>query len=840
MQKKDFLKSIIHYTIVISCITLFTVFVCAPLYVCTLRFIIVGGVYSVDILGVNILIFSNKVNMLNIFLFYGWYPEVYSMYYYAAYVDYVIWYMDYVKNIFQIIHSLFSEVHIYRSFINLIVIPYVEGISMIGLAINERYCCIWEYYEDHVLFYYIPGFLVDIFYLILITLIDFELIYETCIWLCENQTYLVKSFLDISDSTNFPLACYTGMLPVICIWNIIWAGFILIIKSSLFTYAFICYFIIVILGLFVYFSINNVEFFLQTLDYTMSGKLLTLIKKKTALNLIFCAVYLYLLVFLCSLLANYKFISNNLKLTNLQYSEILYNDMFSNISVFYVAFFFMLFIKIANNFLLYDKHVSLSVILALAFSLLYLNLMLVVSDLFLVYLCMTGLSLSLYVLMFFNKNSLGGLEAVSKYFFLGSAASGIFLFGSSLFYKEIGSYSYYKIFLDLLDLKLLGVSVSLNYNLIIGIVFIILGFTFKLSIVPFHGWTPDVYLGSPTLTTCLLSTVVKFGVYCTFIRLYYAVFLQILNNDKIFKNFILILAISSIIVGAVGACDQVKIKKFLGYTTINQMGFILLGLAVQNIYGFIASYIYLIIYVVLNLILFSILLGARYKDRELVYITDLSIFFRNNKHAGLLFVLIIFSLAGFPPTIGFFMKFLIVKALVISGYLKLAVFVLYVNVISIFYYIRLIKIVLLNSEESMNDLLDDNTHLNTAEHLENISWALKDRPLTADEKNEVNFYLFKDFANSLKYVDLFKLSKNLEDAGLTLNVYTLVLIYFKYFIFYLLSYTFISSIWFDWFIHTKLVLNLFADSWLSLNWMYTSYVSAEIFIKIIDSFLTIF
>jgi NADH-quinone oxidoreductase subunit N len=194
-------------------------------------------------------------------------------------------------------------------------------------------------------------------------------------------------------------------------------------------------------------------------------------------------------------------------------------------------------------------------------------------------------------------------------------------------------------------------------------------------------------------------------------RIYYSVFIQLLKNDKIFKNLILILAISSIIIGAIGACDQTKIKRFLGYTTINQMGFILLGLAVQNFYGFVASYIYLVIYVILNLILFSILLGARYKDRELIYITDLSIFFRNNKHAGLLFILLIFSLAGLPPTIGFFMKFLIIKSLVVSGYLKLAIFILYINVISIFYYVRLVKIIFLNSEDS-TELVK--THLNNS------------------------------------------------------------------------------------------------------------------------------
>jgi NADH-quinone oxidoreductase subunit N len=161
--------------------------------------------------------------------------------------------------------------------------------------------------------------------------------------------------------------------------------------------------------------------------------------------------------------------------------------MFSNISIFFVVLFFMLFIKIVNNFLLHDERVSLSVVLSLFFSLLYIYLMLISADLFLTYLSITGLSLSLYVLIFFDKKSIGGLEAVSKYYFLGAAASGIFLFGSSLFYKEVGSFNYHKIYLDLLEIKSLGVCINLNYNLIIGIIFIILGFSFKLSIVPFHG-----------------------------------------------------------------------------------------------------------------------------------------------------------------------------------------------------------------------------------------------------------------------------------------------------------------------------------------------------------------
>jgi NADH-quinone oxidoreductase subunit N len=166
-----------------------------------------------------------------------------------------------------------------------------------------------------------------------------------------------------------------------------------------------------------------------------------------------------------------------------------------------------------------------------------------------------------------------------------------------------------------------------------------------------------------------------------------------------FKNLLICFSVASILIGAFGAVDQFKIKRFLGFTTINQMGFIFLGVSLQNLYGFVASYVYLCIYICLNLILFFFILNIKTNDgKDLTYLSDLVPFFKANKLTGMFFVLLLFSLAGMPPTIGFYMKLLILKSLVISGHIKLTLVILYVNVFSILYYVRIIKILFFDAE----------------------------------------------------------------------------------------------------------------------------------------------
>jgi len=198
-------------------------------------------------------------------------------------------------------------------------------------------------------------------------------------------------------------------------------------------------------------------------------------------------------------------------------------------------------------------------------------------------------------------------------------------------------------------------------------------------------------------------------------------------------------------VGAVGALDQFKIKRFLGFTTINQMGFILLGVSLQNIYGFVASYIYLCIYVLLNLMFFIFILHIKTeKGVELTYLSDLIPFFKNNKLASMFFILLLFSLAGMPPTIGFYMKLLILKSLVLSGYIKLTVVVLYANVVSILYYIRIIKIIFFDAEQL------------------NFFKPAEKRSTTTLSKRFLTFTLFKDSQPEVKNVQV--ILENTEDS----------------------------------------------------------------------------
>jgi|GEM_PF-1928398 len=236
----------------------------------------------------------------------------------------------------------------------------------------------------------------------------------------------------------------------------------------------------------------------------------------------------------------------------------------------------------------------------------------------------------------------------------------------------------------------------------------------------------------------------------------------------------LLISLSSIIVGAVGALDQYKIKRFIGFTTINQMGFILLGLSLQNLFGFVASFIYLYIYIILSLILFCFVLHIKNKkSQKLVYLSDLTLFFRSNRLAAMVFILLIFSLAGMPPTIGFYMKLLILKALVISGYLKLAIIVLIVNMLSIFYYLRIVKIIFFDAE----------TLVSTKEK---VTFTLYDNPITE--------------LKSIK--EIFKNSRLFSK---------LILYVIRQTLFYGIIITFLSGLWYFPILNSDFVFSVLAD-----------------------------
>jgi NADH-quinone oxidoreductase subunit N len=221
--------------------------------------------------------------------------------------------------------------------------------------------------------------------------------------------------------------------------------------------------------------------------------------------------------------------------------------------------------------------------------------------------------------------------------------------------------------------------------------FILSGFFFKFSIVPFHNWTPDVYEGSPYLITAFFALVPKIAIFSVLFNLFV---LFISNFHNIFFNILLFCSVLSILVGSLAALYQTNLKRLLAYSTISNMGFILLGLSLNTFEGYHASLMYLIIYVLLMTCLFGTLLQTRsaLNNKLFLNISELSSLFRSFPILTIIISLILFSLAGIPPLAGFFSKFYLVFALLKSKMLFTSFFIVFVGVYSCIYYIRLIKV----------------------------------------------------------------------------------------------------------------------------------------------------
>ena len=371
-------------------------------------------------------------------------------------------------------------------------------------------------------------------------------------------------------------------------------------------------------------------------------------------------------------------------------------DFYSNFLGHLIILFFLINLKLSERYSLHNvKLNTIEYPLLLCFSIIFLLLLVAAFDLMSLYLTIEGLSLTLYVLAAYDTTSSGSIEASLKYFCLGAIASSLLGFGISLLYGSIGTLNYFKI---LYFFSTTHTSIISDYLISLSLSFICFGFFFKLSIPPFHGWTPDVYEGSPTITTFFFSTIVKFGIFCTFIRLVFTFNYAFLENNNSIKIYFICFSLSAILIGSLGALCQNKFKRFLGYTAINQMGFILLGVSCLSFYGFIASLLHLIVYVLMNTIMFWILLSSNYNKRKLIYFSDLRYLMANYPVVSGIFCLTLFSMAGIPPTIGFYTKFLLLKAAMFAGFFTPIALILFISIVSIFYYIRLIKILLITKQ----------------------------------------------------------------------------------------------------------------------------------------------
>ena len=317
------------------------------------------------------------------------------------------------------------------------------------------------------------------------------------------------------------------------------------------------------------------------------------------------------------------------------------------------------------------------------------------NDLIVFYMGLELQSLALYVLASFNKQSLLSSEAGVKYFVLSALSSGLLLYGCSLIYGFTGSTNFNLIAENLN---------SDNYLLTFGIVFILVGLSFKISAVPFHMWAPDVYQGSPTSVTSFFAILPKIAGITVFIRFLYVPFINIIDQ---WQMIIIFLSIASMLFGAVSAIGQNNLKRLIAYSSISHMGYALAGLTLGTQEGINSAIIYVTIYIFMNVAFFSCLFMLKKNDIYYENIEDLSGLSKNHPLLSFCLLIILFSLAGIPPLAGFFAKFYIFMAVIEQSMYYLAVIGLLSTVIAAFYYLRIIKIIYFDPEKIKFDQVDN-------------------------------------------------------------------------------------------------------------------------------------
>ena len=350
-----------------------------------------------------------------------------------------------------------------------------------------------------------------------------------------------------------------------------------------------------------------------------------------------------------------------------------------------------LVLVISSNYLKVFKIFKIEYPILILSSILGMMVMISSNDLMVFYMGLELQSLALYVLATFNRDQLKSSEAGLKYFVLSALSSGLLLYGCSLIYGFSGSTNF-----DVIANQLN----SNEYALTFGIVFILVGLAFKISAVPFHMWAPDVYEGSPTSVTLFFTMVPKIAALTVFIRFLYVPFLNLIDQ---WQMIIIFLSIASMIFGAIAAIGQTNIKRLVAYSSIGHIGYTLAGLATGSNDGIQSSIIYISIYVVMNLALFSCLLMLKRNEQYYEDIDDLSGLSKNHPLLSLCLLIILFSLAGIPPLAGFFAKFYVFKAVIEQSMYFLAIVGLLSTVIAAFYYLRIIKIIYFDKEKEKYD-----------------------------------------------------------------------------------------------------------------------------------------
>ncbi|MGH1353567.1 MAG: NADH-quinone oxidoreductase subunit NuoN [Thalassovita sp.] len=301
-------------------------------------------------------------------------------------------------------------------------------------------------------------------------------------------------------------------------------------------------------------------------------------------------------------------------------------------------------------------------------------------DLMALYMGLELQSLSLYVVASMRRDSAKSTEAGMKYFVLGALSSGLLLYGSSLVYGFAGT----TLFSGIIQAASDG---HASLGMLFGLVFVVSGLAFKISAVPFHMWTPDVYEGAPTPVTAFFATAPKMAAMGLFARVMHDAFGDVVAD---WQQIISLLAVLSMFLGAVAAIGQTNIKRLMAYSSIAHMGYAMMGLAAGTAFGVQALLVYMAIYVTMNVGTFAFILSMEKDGQPVTDIKSLNMYSKREPGKALAVLILMFSLAGVPPLVGFFGKFYVLQAAYEAGLIWLAVLGVIASVIGAFYYLRIV------------------------------------------------------------------------------------------------------------------------------------------------------
>lgn len=326
------------------------------------------------------------------------------------------------------------------------------------------------------------------------------------------------------------------------------------------------------------------------------------------------------------------------------------------------------------------------------------------SSLLTLYISLELMSLPSYIMAAFDRNRSKSTEAGMKYFILGSIASGLFLLGTTFVYGFTGSIGFDGIYDYYVALSSDAESTAMPIGFLVGLIFIIVALAFKISAVPFHMWTPDVYQGSPTIITTFFASAPKAAGLIILTRVLLDPFAELYVQ---WQQILLVLSIASMFIGSLGAIMQYNFKRLLAYSSIGHVGFILAGIVTAENEGIQGVLIYLAIYLSMTIATFACLLMLKKEGKFIEDIYDLAGLSKSCPNTALALTILMLSMAGVPPLAGFFAKFYILIPLIKTEMYGLAVTFVIASVISAFYYLKVIKIMYFDAEHKKAELVSD-------------------------------------------------------------------------------------------------------------------------------------